>query len=56
MYKDILYEVDGPAAAVTLNRPTSLNAFTHLMLAEVRHALGAAELDEGVVGAPLQAD
>ena len=40
MYKDILYEADGPAAVVTLNRPGSLNAFTQLMLAEVRHALG----------------
>ena len=39
MYKDILYEVDSPAAVLTLNRPGSLNAFTQLMLAEVRHAL-----------------
>ena len=56
MYKDILYEVHGPAAAVRLNRLASPNAFTQLMLAEVRHALGAAEPDEDVVGAPLQAD
>ena len=53
MYKDILYEVDGSAAVVTLNRPASLNAFTQLMLAEVRHALGAAERDENVVGIVL---
>ena len=53
MYKDILYEVDGPAAVVTMNRPASLNAFTQLMLAEVRHALGAAEQDENVVGIVL---
>ena len=40
---DILYEVDGPEAVVTTNWPASLNAFAQLMLAEVRHALVAAE-------------
>ena len=53
MYEEILYEVDGPAAVITMNRPTSLNAFTQLMLAEIRHALGAAEKDESVVGIVL---
>lgn len=53
MYEEILYEVDGPAAVITMNRPASLNAFTQLMLAEIRHALGAAEKDEGVVGIVL---
>ena len=53
MYEEILYEVDGPAAVITMNRPSSLNAFTQLMLAEIRHALGAAEKDEGVVGIVL---
>ena len=53
MYKDILYEVDGPAAVITMNRPNSLNAFTHLMLAEIRHALASAEKNQGVVGIVL---
>ena len=53
MYKEILYAVDGPAAVITMNRPNSLNAFTQLMLAEIRHALGAAERDERVVGIVL---
>ena len=53
MYQDILYEVDGPAAVVTMNRPASLNAFTNLMLAEIRHALGAAERDADVAGIVL---
>ena len=53
MYKDILYEVDGPAAVITMNRPNSLNAFTQLMLAEIRHALDSAERDEQVVGIVL---
>ena len=42
---DILYEVDGPAAVVTTNRPASLDAPTQLMLAEARHAPVAAELE-----------
>ena len=53
MYQEILYEVDGPTAVVTMNRPQNLNAFTQLMLAEIRHALGAAEKDDGVVGIVL---
>ena len=53
MYEEIVYEVDGPAAIVTLNRPSSLNALTPLMLAEVRHALAQAEADERVVGIVL---
>lgn len=53
MYEQILYQVDGPAAVITMNRPASLNAFTQLMLAEIRHALGAAEKDDSVVGIVL---
>lgn len=53
MYQDITYEVDEPVAVVTMNRPANLNAFTNLMLAEVRHALAAAERDERVVGIVL---
>lgn len=50
MYEEILYEVDGPAAVITLNRPEALNAFTYRTLAELRHAVAAAEADPAVVG------
>ncbi len=53
MYQDILYEVEEPVAVLTMNRPANLNAFTSLMLAEVRHALAEAERDERVVGIVL---
>ncbi len=49
-YRDILYTVDDPVAVITLNRPEALNAFTTRMLAEIRHALAAAEADTNVVG------
>lgn len=49
-YEHITFEVDDPVATITLNRPEALNAFTTRMLAEVRHALAAAEADEAVVG------
>ena len=51
MYEDITYEVDGPSAVITLNRPDKLNALTRRMLAEIRHALCTAEADEAVTGA-----
>jgi enoyl-CoA hydratase/carnithine racemase len=53
MYQDILYQVDDPVAVITMNRPEALNAFTGRMLAEIRHALAAAEQDERVVGIVL---
>ena len=53
MYQDILYQVDDPVAVITMNRPDALNAFTVRMLAEIRHALAAAEEDERVVGIVL---
>ncbi len=53
MYQDILYAVDDPVAVITMNRPDKLNAFTARMLAEIRHALAAAEKDEQVVGIVL---
>ena len=49
-YQDIIYQVDDPVAVITLNRPEALNAFTQTMLAEMRHAIAAAEQDERVVG------
>lgn len=52
-YEEIIYEVDDPVAVITMNRPQALNAFTVRMLAEIRHALAAAEADERVVGIVL---
>ena len=53
MYEQIKYEVDGPAAVITLNRPDALNALTAIMLEEMKHALDQAERDESVVGIVL---
>ena len=53
MYEDILYEVEDPVAIITMNRPDNLNAFTRLMLAEIRHAMATAERDDRVVGIVL---
>lgn len=53
MYEQIKYEVDGPAAVITLNRPEALNALTGTMLDELKHALDQAERDEAVVGIVL---
>ena len=52
-YREILFEVSDPVAVITLNRPKALNALTDRMLAEIRHALAAAEQDERVVGIVL---
>ena len=53
MYEEIKYEVEGPSAVITLNRPGALNALTNNMLEELKHALGQAEKDESVVGIVL---
>lgn len=53
LYQHITYEVRNPVAIITMNRPEALNAFTNRMLAEIRHALAAAEDDEQVVGMVL---
>ncbi|MCZ6502143.1 MAG: enoyl-CoA hydratase-related protein, partial [Gammaproteobacteria bacterium] len=50
MYDEIKYEVDGPSAVITLNRPEALNALTNNMMGELKHALAKAEEDESVVG------
>lgn len=52
-YRDILYQVEDPVATITMNRPDNLNAFTNRMLAEIRHALAAAEQDPAVIGIVL---
>jgi enoyl-CoA hydratase/carnithine racemase len=48
-YEQIRYEVDGPVATITLNRPHALNAWTRHMAAEVKHAVATAEADSDAV-------
>ena len=52
-YEELAYEVDGPAAVITLNRPRALNALTNTMLGELKHAFAVAEQDPAVVGIVL---
>jgi len=52
-YAEILYEIDGPVATITMNRPDTLNALTDLTQAEIRHALDASEKNAEVVGTVL---
>ncbi|MCE2558281.1 MAG: enoyl-CoA hydratase/isomerase family protein [Acidobacteria bacterium] len=52
-YELIKYDVDDPIATITLNRPEQLNAITGSMMAEMKHAMAAAEQDERVVGIVL---
>jgi len=47
-YEQILYDVSGGIATLTLNRPEKLNAWTAQMGQEVHHALTAASQDDGV--------
>jgi len=53
VYEQIQYDIDGSAAVIQLSRPDRLNALTHKMLSELRHAIGAAEDDARVVGIVL---
>lgn len=52
-YEEIIYEVDGPVATITMNRPETLNALTSLTQAEIRHALDASERNSEVIGTVL---
>ena len=47
-FEDILYEVEGGVATVTLNRPDALNAWRAQMERDVRAAMRAASSDDGV--------
>ncbi len=47
-YEEILYDVSGRVATITLNRPDKLNAWTAKMGDEVREAMNGAEADNGV--------
>jgi enoyl-CoA hydratase/carnithine racemase len=48
MYEHIRYEVDGPVATITLNRPEKLNAYTALMGSEIEDAFEHADADDAV--------
>ena len=52
-YEEIIYEVDGPVATITMNRPDKLNALTDLTQAEIRHALDVSEKTTEVIGTVL---
>ena len=47
-YREILYEVDGPMALVTINRPERHNAISLATLDELHHAVAAAAADDAV--------
>ena len=47
-FTEIRYEVDGPLATITLDRPDRLNAFTANMQAELVAAFDLADADDGV--------
>ena len=50
MYTEIRYDVDDPVALITLDRPTSMNAWTETMGHEVQDAVRRAGADPAVVG------
>jgi enoyl-CoA hydratase/carnithine racemase len=47
-YENILYEVEGPVATITLNRPQALNAISPGLEAELHAALDVADADAQV--------
>jgi len=47
-FTEILYDVDGPAATITLNRPDRLNAFTITMQREMNAAFDLSDADDEV--------
>ena len=47
-YETIIYEVDGTAATITLNRPDRLNGIVGTMMRELYDCLNAVALDDGV--------
>lgn len=45
MSDTLIYEVDGPLAVLTLNRPRKLNAINTTMMADINEAMNQAEED-----------
>ena len=48
MYDHIRYQLEGPIATITLNRPDKLNAYTALMGSEIEDAFRKADEDDAV--------
>ena len=48
MSKSLTYEVNGPVALLTLNRPDKLNAIDTAMMAEMNAAMDQAEEDHSI--------
>lgn len=48
IFEDIIYEVDGHKATITLNRPQALNALSPHMITELRSAYDEAESDDDI--------
>lgn len=46
--EQVRYEVDGPAARITIDRPERLNALSFQVMAELEEALAAARADDAV--------
>ncbi len=53
MYDEVIYQVDGPVATISFNRPARLNALTRTTLREMQAAIAQAENDPAVVGIVL---
>ena len=50
----VLYEVRGPIAILTLNRPDKLNAINHQMVVDLGRAMEEAESDPGILAVVLR--
>lgn len=53
MYEEIIYEINGQVAVISINRPETLNALTDLTQAEIRHALNQSDKNPDVIGSVL---
>ena len=54
--KTVRYEVEGPLAVLTLNRPNKLNAINTEMMADINESMNQAEEDIKVRAIVLQAE
>lgn len=52
-YQDIIYDVRGPAAWITINRPEKYNAFRGITCEELIHALNEAGWDKSIAAIVL---